>query len=114
MDKEGKKNIFQCVNRCTPVCSKIFESNETMPNENKHNDIKQNRQFGEAIRNISEMNISRVIRCTPVCSKIFESNETMANENKHNDIEQNRQVVEPIRNVGERNICRISNMKKSI
>ena len=32
---------------CTPVCSKIFESNETMPNENKHNDIKQNRQYVE-------------------------------------------------------------------
>ena len=46
--------------RCTPVCSKIIESNETMPNENKHNDIKQNRQFGEAIRNIAEMNISRI------------------------------------------------------
>ena len=32
---------------CTPVCSKIFDSNETMPNENKHNDIKQNRQYVE-------------------------------------------------------------------
>ena len=28
---------------CTPVCSKIFESNETMANDNKHNDIEQNR-----------------------------------------------------------------------
>ena len=32
---------------CTPVCSKIIESNETMPNENKHNDIEQNRQYIE-------------------------------------------------------------------
>ena len=32
---------------CTPVCSKIIESNETMPNENKHIDIEQNRQYIE-------------------------------------------------------------------
>ena len=45
---------------CTPVCSKIFESNETMANENKHNDIEQNRQVVEPIRNVGERNICRI------------------------------------------------------
>ena len=41
--------------RSTPVYSKNFKLNETLSNN-----IKQNRQFVEPIRNIAEMNISRI------------------------------------------------------